>query len=74
VEALLPSRDLTEYEGANNTKIDVGTTVTTYIVKFSPEERRISLSFHPYDPNRGPVGNMNAPVPQRTEPEATARG
>lgn len=46
VEALLPSKDITEYEHRNNTKLDVGQTIKTYIVKFSPDERRISLSFH----------------------------
>jgi small subunit ribosomal protein S1 len=47
VEALLPSKDITDYEHRNGTKIDVGQTIKTYIVKFSPDERRISLSFHP---------------------------
>ncbi len=46
VEALLPSKDITDYEHRNNTKLDVGQTIKTYIVKFSPDERRISLSFH----------------------------
>lgn len=46
VEALLPSKDITDYEHRNGTKLDVGQKVTTYIVKFSPDERRISLSFH----------------------------
>lgn len=46
VEALLPSKDITDYEHRNNTKLDAGQKVTTYIVKFSPDERRISLSFH----------------------------
>ena len=69
VEALLPSRDLTDYEAANDTKIDVGMTIKTFIVKFSPEERRISLSFQPLDAQRGPE-----PPPQRNnEPEAAAR-
>lgn len=46
VEALLPSKDITDYEHRNNTKLEVGQTIKTFIVKFSPDERRISLSFH----------------------------
>ncbi len=46
VEALLPSKDIGEYEHRNNVKLDVGQTIKTYIIKFSPDERRISLSFH----------------------------
>lgn len=46
VEALLPSKDIGEYEHRQNTKLDVGQTIKTYIIKFSPDERRISLSFH----------------------------
>ncbi len=47
VEALLPSRDLTDYENEHEKKLDTGETVAVYIVKFSPGERRISLSFRP---------------------------
>ena len=53
VEALLPSKDITDYEQRNSTKLDVGQKVTTFIVKFSPDERRISLSF--YDQGGGPA-------------------
>lgn len=47
VEALLPSKDITDYEHRTGNKVDVGQTIKTYIVKFSPDERRISLSFQP---------------------------
>lgn len=47
VEALLPSRDITDYQNQNGTQINVGDRIETYIVKFNPEERRISLSFVP---------------------------
>lgn len=47
VEALLPSRDIAEYEHQNQTKLAAGQKIKTYVVKFQPEERRISLSFHP---------------------------
>jgi ribosomal protein S1 len=46
VEALLPSKDITEHEHRTGTKLDAGQSIKTFIVKFSPEERRISLSFH----------------------------
>ncbi|MDX2083773.1 MAG: S1 RNA-binding domain-containing protein [Candidatus Melainabacteria bacterium] len=47
VEALLPMKDITEYEAENNTKIKPSDTIHTYIIKFHPEERRISLSLFP---------------------------
>ena len=45
VEALLPSRDITEHQTETSTQVNVGDKIETYIVKFNPEERRISLSF-----------------------------
>ena len=45
VEALLPSRDITEFQNASGKQVNVGDKIETYIVKFNPEERRISLSF-----------------------------
>ncbi len=47
VEALLPSRDITEYQNHSGKQINVSDKIETYIVKFNPEERRISLSFEP---------------------------
>jgi ribosomal protein S1 len=47
VEALLPSKDITEYENTHQTKLEVSQKIQTHIVKFNPEERRISLSFTP---------------------------
>jgi len=58
VEALLPSKDINEYEHRKATKLEVGQTIKTYIVKFSPDERRISLSFSP----------LNEELPQRGGP------
>jgi small subunit ribosomal protein S1 len=62
VEALLPSKDITDYEHRNSTKLDVGQTIKTYIVKFSPDERRISLSFNalPEDGPRAPREHQSA--------------
>jgi small subunit ribosomal protein S1 len=45
VEALLPSKDMVDYENYNRVKLDVGQTIRTNIQKFNPEERRISLAF-----------------------------
>lgn len=45
VEALLPSRDITDYQNNTGKQVNVGDKIETYIVKFNPEERRISLSF-----------------------------
>jgi ribosomal protein S1 len=47
VEALLPSKDLNDYEHQKQAKLEVGQKINTYIIKFTPEERRISLSFNP---------------------------
>lgn len=46
VEALLPSKDMTDHLNETGQKVNVGDKVETFIVKFNPEERRISLSFH----------------------------
>jgi len=45
VEALLPARELQTYEESTGDKIDVGAELKPFIVKFQPEERRISLGF-----------------------------
>lgn len=58
VEALLPSKDITDYEASHQTKLEVGQKITTNIIKFNPEERRISLSFQSMsdeDPSNRPI-------------------
>ncbi len=57
VEALLPSRDITDYQNETGKQINVGDKIETYIVKFNPEERRISLSFHQLTPDE--MGGMS---------------
>jgi len=57
VEALLPSRDIADYEHKEGKKLAAGETVIVYIVKFSPEERRISLSFRPLRQPNAPAGD-----------------
>ncbi len=44
VEALLPNNELIEYQNQNNTILKVGDKIKTTIIKFNPDDRRISLS------------------------------
>ncbi len=45
VEALLQEKDLIEYQNRRNVILKVGDVVKTKILKFNPDDRRISLSF-----------------------------
>jgi ribosomal protein S1 len=47
VEALLPGKELDDYNATAEVKADIGMVIPYYITKFQPEERRISLSFNP---------------------------
>ncbi len=47
VEALLPIQDMKYHEDTTGEKVEPGQEIKTYVVRFSPEERRISLSFNP---------------------------
>ena len=47
VEALLPSKDLMEHEQKQGKKLEPGEKIHVFVVKFHPQERRISLSFTP---------------------------
>lgn len=44
VEALLPNNELTEYQNQKNVILKVGDKIETTILKFNPDDRRISLS------------------------------
>ncbi len=44
VEALLPNSDLTEWQNKNNKTLQVGDKIQTVILKFNPDDRRISLN------------------------------
>ena len=44
VEALLPMNELSEYQSSKGIIVNVGDKVNTTIIKFQPEDRRISLS------------------------------
>ncbi|MDH4379781.1 MAG: S1 RNA-binding domain-containing protein [Vampirovibrionales bacterium] len=46
VEALLPSKEMADYESANSIQLKQGDRIAVYIAKFQPEERRIALSFN----------------------------
>lgn len=45
VEALLSARELQNYEDSQGQTVEVGMLLQTFIIKFQPEERRISLGF-----------------------------
>jgi len=49
VEALLPYKDLLEYQQMNNVALDSGDEIETYVIKFNPDDRRISLSVNPLE-------------------------
>jgi small subunit ribosomal protein S1 len=65
VEALLPSRDITDYQTQSGNTLNVGEKIETYIVKFNPEERRISLSFQ-----SGPTMSSSSPSEEQFPSEA----
>ena len=44
VEALLPSTDLNEWQANNKKELKIGDKIKTTILKFNPDDRRISLS------------------------------
>lgn len=45
VEALLPHNELIEYQNANNVILEVGAKINVCILKFNPQDKRISLGF-----------------------------
>ena len=47
VEALLPNNEVVEYQNKNNCILSVGDKITTSVIKFNPDDRRISLSINP---------------------------
>lgn len=44
VEALLPNNEVVEYQNKNNCILNAGDKIKTTILKFNPDDRRISLS------------------------------
>ena len=46
VEALLPHNEVVVYQNETDSIVKVGDTIDTYIVKFNPADKRISLSVH----------------------------
>jgi ribosomal protein S1 len=56
VEALLSSKELQDYEAEHGEPIVPHQTISVFIQKFNPEERRISLGFRQY---HGGGGNAN---------------
>ena len=45
VEALLPHNELVEYQNSNNVILNVGDKINVCILKFNPQDKRISLGF-----------------------------
>lgn len=45
VEALLPSKEIFEFENESKQKLSLGQEITTTIIRFVPEDRRMSLSY-----------------------------
>lgn len=45
VEALLPSKEVLEYENEKSMKLTLGQEITTTIIRFVPDDRRMSLSY-----------------------------
>lgn len=45
VEALLPHGELIEYQNSNNVILEVGAKINVCILKFNPQDKRISLGF-----------------------------
>lgn len=46
VEALLPHNEVVDYQNDSKTILKVGDTISTYILKFNPDDKRIALSVH----------------------------
>ncbi len=53
VEALLPHNELIEYQNENNVILEVGSKINVCILKFNPQDKRISLGFKKPEENEG---------------------
>ena len=47
VEALLPHSELVDYQNSKNVILNVGDKINVCILKFNPQDKRISLGFNP---------------------------
>jgi len=45
VEALLPHNEVVEYQNTSNSILEVGAKIAVKVIKFNPEDKRISLGF-----------------------------
>ena len=50
VEALLPHNEVVDYQNESKSILQVGDKIKTYIIKFNPSDRRISLSINEQSP------------------------
>ena len=46
VEALLPHNEVVDFQNETGNIVKVGDKIDTYVVKFNPADKRISLSIH----------------------------
>lgn len=46
VEALLPHNEVVDYQNESKSILQVGDKISTYIIKFNPDDKRIALSVH----------------------------
>ncbi|MBQ8459512.1 S1 RNA-binding domain-containing protein [bacterium] len=46
VEALLPHNEVVDYQNESKSIVKVGDKISTYILKFNPDDKRIALSVH----------------------------
>ena len=55
VEALLPINEVTEYQNKNSVILNVGDKINTTVLKFNPDDRRISLSLKAKNKEKEPA-------------------
>lgn len=69
VEALLPHNELVEYQNSKNTILNVGDKINVCVLKFNPQDKRISLGFNA--PDEKPAVEEAAPeaAPEKEEKE-----
>lgn len=61
VEALLPHNELVEYQNSHNVILNVGDKIDVCVLKFNPQDKRISLGFHaPEEKNEEKTEEPNA--------------
>lgn len=72
VEALLPYQEMLEYQNKTGTTIETGKEIEANVIRFNPEDRRISLSFSKKnsDQEQSEGANMIKDKKPKEEPKA----